>query len=303
MTDHRLQAGNPDARFPAGGAAGTAVAAGSRQTDSATRSAGGRQPACLELRGVNAGYHGRGILTGIDLTVAPGAVTSVIGRNGSGKTTLLRVMAHQLPISAGHVLLDGGPIESLDSRALARRVAYLPQVRPAVPISVQTLVEHGRFPHLGFPRRLTPADREKVEAAMRMAGVETLRGQMLDTLSGGERQKAWIAMALAQDAEVILLDEPATWLDIGSQLAVYSLAGRLREQGRTVVMVVHDLAAALTWSDRIVLMADGRLVQHGTVEEVLASGEIDHVFQVRCAHWTDASGITHHAVTGSAVPV
>lgn len=251
----------------------------------------------LELHGVSAGYREHIVISEIDLMVAAGQVTSVIGRNGCGKTTLLRTMAGQLPTSSGNILIDGRAIASYGSRALARHISYLPQARSTTPISVQTLVEHGRFPHLSFPRRLTPRDHDMVASSMQSAGVWELRRQPLNMLSGGERQKAWIAMALAQDAGIILLDEPATWLDVGSQRAVYQLAASLRERGKTVVMVVHDLTAALTWSDNICLMEGGRIAQHGPAADICASGEIDRVFQVHCERWLSPDGCVRYAVT------
>ncbi len=239
----------------------------------------------IELNNVAAGYHGRPAINQISLTVAEGQITTILGRNGCGKTTLLRTIARLLQVSSGEIQLDGKDLYSYDSRELARKVSYLPQIKQSSPISVQTLVQHGRFPHLPLTRRLSAQDLDIAEQAMRETGIRDLSHRIVSELSGGERQKAYLAMTLAQDASVILLDEPTAYLDVNHQLEIYRIVEKLKQMGKTVLMVLHDVPAALRHSDRICLMADGRIVMHDTVDNVLASGQINRIFQIRLEQW------------------
>ncbi len=217
----------------------------------------------------------------INLTFAKGKVTSVIGPNGCGKSTLLKTASRLLRPLEGHVLVEGKDSSEWRPKEFAKLVAVVPQSRAVPAITAETLVLHGRFPYLGFPRKPSPADLETVSQAMRSVGVYPYRKKMLTALSGGERQKVYLAMALAQNTPVILLDEPTTYLDIKHQLEILRLIDQLRAMGKTVVMVMHDLAQALTTSDQICLMQAGEIVLCGTAEAVLASGEMDRVFGVR----------------------
>lgn len=237
----------------------------------------------IELQNVSAGYLGKDVIRHIDLRLADGEITSIVGKNGCGKTTLLKVIARQLKASAGTILLDNKDLYRYDSRELARKIAILPQVRTLAPISVQTLALHGRFPHLSFPRNPSARDRDIAAQAMQDAGIWDLRQKLISELSGGERQKAYLAMALAQDTGIILLDEPTTFLDINHQMEFYQLVGKLKEMGKTIVMVVHDLPAALNHSNRICLMDNGGIVLHDQTGAVFASREIDRVFGICCA--------------------
>ena len=199
----------------------------------------------IELKHITAGYQGGVVLRDVSLTIPAGRITTLIGPNGCGKTTLLRVAARQLTPSAGQVLAAGRPVEDYDRREFARFASLMPQVRDVPAITVERLVAHGRFPYLGLSRRMRPEDRQQVARAMQAAGVEQWRGRDLRELSGGERQRAYIAMALAQDTRIILLDEPTTYLDLGVQFEILGLLQRLNEQGKAIVMVLHDLAQAL----------------------------------------------------------
>ena len=235
----------------------------------------------IELKHITAGYQGGVVLRDVSLTIPAGRITTLIGPNGCGKTTLLRVAARQLTPSAGQVLAAGRPVEDYDRREFARFASLMPQVRDVPAITVERLVAHGRFPYLGLSRRMRPEDRQQVARAMQAAGVEQWRGRDLRELSGGERQRAYIAMALAQDTRIILLDEPTTYLDLGVQFEILSLLQRLNEQGKTIVMVLHDLAQALRVSHHIALMEAGQLVAFETPEQMFRSGRIDRVFGVR----------------------
>lgn len=237
----------------------------------------------IEFQNICAGYGGRAVVRNISFTAPKGKITSLIGPNGQGKTTLLRTAGGLLAPQAGRVMLDGRPVDSYRRRELARLAAMLPQVRETPAITVQRLAAHGRYPHLGFGRELTQTDRELVERAMEEAGVQTLRNRELASLSGGERQRAYIAMALAQDREALLLDEPTTYLDIGQRYEVLELIRRLNARGKTVLMVLHDLALAFSYSDCVALIDGGALRAFGSAGEVFQSGMVESTFGVKAA--------------------
>ena len=243
----------------------------------------------LELRGIAAGYGGTPVLREVSLTVHKGSLTALIGPNGCGKTTLLRAAARQLPLLAGEILLDGRPVSSYGRTEFARKAAFMPQVRSVPAITAGALVAHGRFPHLGFSRRLRPEDRAAVQAAMEATGVADWANRDLRALSGGERQRVYLAMALAQDTDLILLDEPTTYLDPGRQFELLDLIASLPGRGKTVVMVLHDLSHALRYSTQLLLLEQGRLVQRGTPEELYAGGQLDRVFGIRSRRAPDGS--------------
>ena len=243
----------------------------------------------LELRGIAAGYGGTPVLREVSFTVPKGSLTALIGPNGCGKTTLLRAAARQLPLLAGEMLLDGRPVSSYGRTEFARKAAFMPQVRSVPAITAGALVAHGRLPHLGFSRRLRPEDRAAVQAAMEATGVADWANRDLRALSGGERQRVYLAMALAQDTDLILLDEPTTYLDPGRQFELLDLIASLPGRGKTVVMVLHDLSHALRYSTQLLLLEQGRLVQRGTPEELYAGGQLDRVFGIRSRRVPDGS--------------
>ena len=234
----------------------------------------------LEIRNLSAGYPGSRILTDVSLALAEGSVTVIAGPNGCGKSTLLKALAGILP-SEGNVLLDGQDLLALDRRELAKKAAFLPQNRPVPEISVKNLVLHGRFPYLSYPRRYRPEDHRIAAAAMEKMGVADLADRNLATLSGGQRQKVYIAMALSQDTPVVLLDEPNTFLDIAHQLQLMQQARALAAEGKTVVLVLHDLSMALEYADSLAVLYDGRCLFQGTSEEVFRSGTLDAAFGVQ----------------------
>lgn len=234
----------------------------------------------LAFSHVTAGYGGPPVLQDVCLRLAPRRVTTLVGPNGCGKSTLLRAAARQLPLSQGGITLDGQPIGDFSPKAYARRVALLPQARDVPAITVRQLALHGRFPYLGFPRTPSKADHAAVDAALEAAGVAGLRDADLRQLSGGQRQKAYLAMALSQDAELLLLDEPTTFLDIQHQLELLALIAGLSGQGKTVLMVLHDLDQALRVSDEVAVLQDGRLAFHGAPEAAYTAGILQEVFQV-----------------------
>ena len=235
----------------------------------------------IELKGLRAGYPGRTVLEGVDLTFRPGEVLALLGPNGCGKSTLLRAANGLLPKQGGQVLLDGVPIERLTAKEIAQKAAYLPQSRPVPNITARRMVLHGRFPYLSYPRRYREEDHEMVQKALGWVGGLELANRPLTGLSGGQRQKIYLAMALAQDTSTILMDEPTTYLDVSCQLEVMALARRLAAEGRAVVMVLHDLCLALQYAHRGALLYGGQVRQLGTPEELYRGEVLEQVMGVR----------------------
>ncbi len=216
----------------------------------------------IRFDNVAAGYPGREVFSDVSFTVPRGKITALIGPTGCGKTTLLQTACGLIRPLAGEVLLDGRAIGSYKRRELARLMSLLPQSREVPSLTVERLTAFGRYPH-GDMRNA----KEQVEGALRRAGAWELRHRELRELSGGERQRAYIAMALCQDSEVLLLDEPTTYLDIGQKNQVMELIRGLTAQGRTVLAVLHDLPLAFMYSDYVALMDGGRLKAFGTPDE------------------------------------
>ena len=231
----------------------------------------------IKLKNLRAGYPGRPVLEDVTLEFRPSEVLAVLGPNGCGKSTLLRTANGLLPKTGGEVLVDGVPLEGLSAKEVAQKVAYLPQSRSVPNITAGRMVLHGRFPYLSYPRRYRREDHEMVRRALDWVGAAELASRPLAELSGGQRQKVYLAMALAQNTSTILMDEPTTYLDVGCQLEVMALARRLAEEGRAVVMVLHDLCLALRCAHRAALVSEGRLCQVGSPEELFRGGELERV--------------------------
>lgn len=234
----------------------------------------------LELLNVQTGYQGQDILKDINLTIRSGELIAVIGPNGCGKSTLLRAMSRHIPVTRGSITLNNKPLNTWTTAEIATQVALLPQSRDIPILDVETFVAHGRFPYRGLMRRLSQQDKAHIEQAIKLMGIDRLRQANLHDLSGGERQKAYLAMLLAQDADLLLLDEPTTFLDPGFQLEILDILQQLHRQGKTIVMVLHDLVHALSLADRVVLMAAGRVKSDAAPQTLVESGLIDQVFQV-----------------------
>lgn len=243
----------------------------------------------LEIKNLSTGYPGHPVLQNISLEIPDGAVTVIAGPNGCGKSTLLKALAGILPAS-GSAFLDGQDLLSFDRREWARKVAFLPQNRQVPEITVKNLVLHGRFPYLSYPRRYRREDYRAAEAAMEKMGVADLAERNLATLSGGQRQKAYIAMALAQDTPVMLLDEPNAFLDIAHQLQLMEEARVLAEEGKTVVLVLHDLTLAMEYGDFLAVLSEGSCLFRGRPEEVFLSGCLDRAFGVEVRRFSTPEG-------------
>ena len=235
----------------------------------------------IEIRNLRAGYSGKTILHELSAVIPDSGLTVIIGPNGCGKTTLLKTLCGILPAESGEILLNGQNIRTLQPKLLARQIAYLSQSRQIPDITVKRMVLHGRFPYLSYPRHYRPEDLRIAEKAMVQMGISDLADTPLATLSGGQRQKVYIAMALAQDTPTVLLDEPTTFLDISQQLQTMAHARALSDSGKTVVMILHDLSLALQNADSILLMDRGQVIMQGTPEEVYASGSLETVFGVK----------------------
>ncbi|SHK61806.1 iron complex transport system ATP-binding protein [Pseudonocardia thermophila] len=234
----------------------------------------------LRAEGVRLGYGDRLVVDGLDLDVVEGTVTAVIGPNGCGKSTLLRALGRLLRPRGGQVLLDGRRIDSVPTKEVAKVLGLLPQ-SPSAPegLTVADLVARGRHPHQAWYRQWSADDEAAVLQAIEWTGIADLADRPVDELSGGQRQRAWISMALAQGTDLLLLDEPTTFLDLAHQVEVLELVARLNvEFGRTVVMVLHDLNLAARYAERLVTMKDGRIVAQGAPAEVMTEEMLADVF-------------------------
>lgn len=234
----------------------------------------------LSAENLSLGYGDRTIVSDLDLQITPGVITSIVGANGCGKSTLLRSMARLLNPKQGRVVLDGAAVHERPTKEVARILGLLPQ-SPTAPegIAVADLVGRGRHPHQRALARWTAHDYDVVADALTATGVADLADRSVDELSGGQRQRVWIAMALAQETEILLLDEPTTFLDVSHQIDVLDLLTDLsRERGTTIVMVLHDLNLAARYSDQLVAMKAGRIVATGTPSEVLTTQNVSDVF-------------------------
>lgn len=233
------------------------------------------------------------VIDGVDLRIAPGRVTALVGPNACGKSTLLRGLSRLLPPRQGRVLLDGELIHRLPTRTVARRLALLPQHGDAPEgLTVRELATFGRHPHRGWLAVDSASDERIVTEAIAAVGLVPQADLPVDHLSGGQRQRAWLALALAQQADLLLLDEPTTFLDPAHQWEILTLVRALnRDQGRTVVMVLHDLNLAARFADQIAVIHRGRIVAVGTPVEVLTQERIAAVYGIQAEIRLEADGV------------
>ncbi|MDJ0311946.1 ABC transporter ATP-binding protein [Arthrobacter sp. H35-D1] len=239
-----------------------------------------QNPARLSAGELSLGYGGAPIVKNLSVGLPAGKVTIIVGANACGKSTLLRGLARLLKPTSGVVHLDGEDIHKVPTREIARKLGILPQT-PTAPegITVADLVGRGRSPHQGWFRQWTAADDDAVAAALNVTGTQQLAGRNIDELSGGQRQRVWIAMALAQETDVLLLDEPTTYLDLAHQVEVLDVVSELNaRRGITVVIVLHDLNLAARYADNLIAMKAGAVVAQGAPSEVLTAGLVRDVF-------------------------
>lgn len=259
----------------------------------------------LKTKNVSLGYGRKEIVKDLNIDIKKGEIITIIGPNGSGKSTILKSLSRYLKPTKGKIYLDGDDIHKLDTKKIAQKMANLPQVRN-IPddFTVETLVSYGRFPHLNFGQRLGRQDYEIIDWALEKTHMKSLKNRNLEALSGGERQRAWIAMALAQKPEILLLDEPTTFLDISYQLEVLELVKELNETlGLTIIMVLHDLNQAARYSHKIYAIKEGRLFGCGKPGDLISQEFLRKVFRIEADIFEDSSNKCPHfiprSVTGS----
>jgi iron complex transport system ATP-binding protein len=240
-------------------------------------------PPPLNAENVTLAYDKHVVAEHLDVRIEQGEFVAIVGPNACGKSTLLRALARMLHPQDGAVYLDGELIRSLPSKQVARRLGLLPQSSIAPDgITVSDLVARGRHPHQKLLRQWSRDDERAVTAALDATNTTDLAGRFVDELSGGQRQRVWLAMALAQETQILLLDEPTTFLDIAHQVEVLDLCADLHEQGRTLVMVLHDLNQACRYATRVVAMREGVLVAEGKPEEIITAELVERVFNLEC---------------------
>lgn len=237
----------------------------------------------LEVRGLRMGYTEHTIIEQMDVQFPAQQVTAIIGPNGCGKSTLLSGLARVLKPLAGEVLLNGTSIYAQSTKEVAQQLALLPQEAHAPEgLTVRELVRFGRQPHQGLWKKWNDEDEALVNEAIHLADLDALADRALDSMSGGQRQRAWIAMSIAQSTPLLLLDEPTSALDLGHQIEVFTLIRALAAQGKTVIMVVHDLVSACRYADHIVALKDGAIVAQGAPEQVVTPELIKNLYGVEC---------------------
>ncbi|WP_027410296.1 ABC transporter ATP-binding protein [Anoxybacteroides tepidamans] len=231
---------------------------------------------------LSVGYNERLIVKNLNIQIPDKKITTIIGPNGCGKSTLLKTLTRIIAPQSGTIVLDGKQISTENTKTLARKIAILPQTpESAGGLTVGELVSYGRFPYQKGFGRLTKRDYEVIDWALEVTGTKDFKFRSVDALSGGQRQRVWIAMALAQETDIIFLDEPTTYLDMAHQLEVLELLQQLNEeQGRTIVMVLHDLNHAARFADYIIALKDGEIVKAGSGEDVITRDVLKQVFHI-----------------------
>lgn len=238
----------------------------------------------FEAKSIVTGYDKKIILDGVDISIPSNKISVIIGANACGKSTLLKTLARLIKPMSGDVVIDGKKITSMPSKKLAQVLGLLPQ-SPVVPegITVWDLVSRGRFPYQSFLKGMNKSDFDAVEDALEIMGITEIANRSVDELSGGQRQRVWIAMALAQQTDILLLDEPTTYLDIAYQVEILDLLTDLnRKRGTTIVMVLHDINLSARYADYIFALRKGKLIDQGAPSEVITAELIDTVFGLDC---------------------
>lgn len=233
----------------------------------------------INCKNITVALNGQAILQNISCNIPKSAFTAIIGRNGSGKTTLAGCICKQMKYS-GSITVDSINLKDISNCSLSKKLSYLPQFLPAPDVTVEELVSFGRMPQLGFQKKLTQEDLLAIETAIQKCQIQDFRIRKVSSLSGGERQKAFLAMTLAQETEILLLDEPNASMDISSQLQFLELLKSLTTSGKTVVAILHDLSLACEFADHIVIMDAGKCVFSGSKNLCLSQKKIEDIFRV-----------------------
>ncbi|MBR2781353.1 MAG: ABC transporter ATP-binding protein [Eubacteriaceae bacterium] len=245
----------------------------------------------IELKDLYVSYDGVETVHGVDCSFPEGKISVILGPNGSGKSTTLKAIMRLVPEIRGKIFIGDEDLDSLSQKDLAKRVAYLPQSRNVPDITVSKLVMHGRFPYLSYPRRYRKEDYRIVNEALDWVGLKEYSSRKLENLSGGQRQKAYLAMAMAQDTATIIMDEPTTFLDIKNQFELLDRARILSDMGKTVIMILHDFESTLHYADHVVLMGDGEVRACGSAYDVISSRELRDTFGITPCFYEGDDGL------------
>ncbi|UTT87220.1 Fe(3+) dicitrate ABC transporter ATP-binding protein FecE (plasmid) [Vibrio pelagius] len=242
----------------------------------------------LKTQNLSVAYGKKTIIPNLTVSIPKGKITALIGPNGCGKSTLLKTLVRINKPMSGQVLFEGKPLSSYGDKALARSLSLLPQILVSPEgITVRKLVEYGRSPYVSHWGKLGKDDQIIVEQAMRDTGVLEYADQPVESLSGGQRQRAWIAMVIAQDTDIVMLDEPTTYLDMSHQVELMRLMQKMNDKGKTVVVVLHDLNQACRYCDHLVVLKQGRVVAEGAPEHVITEALLDDVFDLNAKVFHD----------------
>ena len=235
----------------------------------------------INIKGLNISYNDKTVLKDINCSFSDSSLTVILGPNGSGKTTLIKSAIGLIDKNYGKIEIDGKQLDEMSLKERARKVSYLSQNRNVPCITTERMVLHGRFPYMSWPRRYTKKDWDIVYASMEKTDCLSLKGRMISELSGGEKQKVYLAMSLAQDTKSIFMDEPTTYLDIAHQLSLMNMVKELTKKGKSVIMVLHDLGLALQFADNILVLKDGKVIKEDTRDNIYNSNILNDVFNVK----------------------
>lgn len=248
----------------------------------------------FEVKNLCGGYGRSDVIHDVSLSFNEGTITTVIGRNGSGKSTVVRMMSGIIPYRCGEVSVGKDNISKLSHKEIAKRIAYLSQSKNIPDITVERMVLHGRFPYLEYPRKYRKSDIEIALEAMNRLGINEFAEKKLSELSGGMRQKVYIAMSLAQQTPIIVMDEPTTYLDIGEQSRFCNIVKDLACRGKTLVLILHDIITALRISDKIAVMDYGEIIAFGTPNDIITSGVIEKIYGVEICTFSSNEDIYYY---------
>lgn len=251
----------------------------------------------IQIKNLSAGYGGNDVIKNVSVSFEPGKITVLLGPNGSGKSTVLKAALGLIPISEGEIYYGEKEIRRMKRKEIAKKAAFLAQSRNVSSIQALRMVLHGRFPYLSYPRRYGKEDYEVARGAMDVTGCRAYEDRKIHELSGGQRQSVYLAMALAQDTKTVFMDEPTTYLDIGRQMQIMEIARTLADEGKAVVLVLHDLRMALQEADVVVLLKEGELVCVGSPDKIYESGMLKEVFGVEVHKMETPYGIQYYYIS------